>query len=104
MVESIKAQTLLLFPDFSKEFQLHTDASDGAIGAVLQQDKYIIGFFSKKLTMSQRNYTVTEKEFFAISQSLKFFRNIIFGTEIKIHIDHHGNIFESSNLSSRIQR
>lgn len=45
----------------NKPFHLYADASNYAIGAVLKQENKTIGIFSKKLTKSERNYTITEK-------------------------------------------
>ena len=43
---------ILKYPDYNKTFKLHTDASDGAIGAVLTQEydgtDHSISYYSKK--------------------------------------------------------
>ena len=54
-------ETLLTYPDWSKPFDIHTDASDFQLGAVISQDGKPIAFFSRKLNSAQKNYTVTEK-------------------------------------------
>ncbi|GKG30494.1 reverse transcriptase [Tanacetum coccineum] len=42
-------------------FELHTDASDFAIGGVLMQDGHPIAFESRKLNKTEREYTVQVK-------------------------------------------
>jgi len=44
----VKASVLKL-PDFDKEFEIHSDASDFAIGGVLLQEGRLVAFESKKL-------------------------------------------------------
>ena len=55
-------ETLLTYPDWSKPFKIHTDASDYQLGAVISQEGKPIAFFSWKLNSVQKNYTTTEKE------------------------------------------
>ncbi len=40
-------ETLLFYPDFNKEFEIHTDASLRQIGAVISQDGKPIAFYSR---------------------------------------------------------
>ena len=67
----ISKETLLNYPDWSKPFVIHTDASDYQLGAVISQDKKPIAFFSRKLNKAQRNYTTTEKELLSIVECVK---------------------------------
>ena len=52
---------MLAYPNFSKKFVIHTDASDYQLGAVIAQEGKPLAFFSRKLFKAQRNYTTTEK-------------------------------------------
>jgi hypothetical protein len=75
----IARETKLAFPDFSKPFNIHTDASNFQLGAVISQEGNPIAFYSRKLTSAQTRYTVTEKELLSIVEVLKAFKNILFG-------------------------
>ena len=44
---------MLNYPDFSKEFEIHTDASDKQLGAVIAQDNKPIAFYSRRLSSAQ---------------------------------------------------
>lgn len=83
----VNEQPKLNFPDTNKEFKIFTDAFNTGVGAVLTQDKNIIGYFSHKLTNSQRKYNTIEKELQGIILSLKNFRKIILGCQITIVTD-----------------
>jgi hypothetical protein len=48
----VKASVLKL-PDFDKEFEIHSDASDFAIGGVLVQERRLVAFESKKLSETE---------------------------------------------------
>lgn len=58
-------------PNFSKEFYIQSDASDVAVGGMLFQldnDKQpiVLGYHSKTLNKSQKNWRATEKEMFGV--------------------------------------
>ncbi|EEQ99910.1 retrovirus polyprotein, putative, partial [Perkinsus marinus ATCC 50983] len=56
----------LAYPDFEQPFQLVTDASDYAIGAVLEQQGRPLAFYSQALSGAQLRWPVYEKEAYAI--------------------------------------
>ncbi|KAH8273309.1 hypothetical protein KR018_010569, partial [Drosophila ironensis] len=62
----VSQDVVLAYPDFTKEFQLTTDASNYAIGAVLEQNGRPITFISRTLTSTEENYATNEKEMLAI--------------------------------------
>ena len=45
----ISKETLVAFPDFSKPFVIHTDASHTQLGAIISQNNKPIAFYSRKL-------------------------------------------------------
>jgi hypothetical protein len=62
---------ILVFPDWSKDFNVHVDASSIALGAVLAQPSagdidHPISFASRKISTFERNYTTTEREVLAM--------------------------------------
>ena len=58
----IAKETLLAYPNFSKPFHIHTDASDVQLGVCISQDGKPIAFYSRKLNPAQTKYTTTEQE------------------------------------------
>ena len=88
MKKILSRETLLAYPDFSKPFDIHTDASHTQLGAVVSQDGKPIAFYSRKLNPAQTRYTTTERELLAIVETLKEFRNILLGQKIEVHTDH----------------
>ena len=62
---------ILIQPDQDAQFQLETDASGYATGAVLSQlcednKWHLVGFTSKSLSSAERNYEIHNKELLSI--------------------------------------
>lgn len=83
---------ILQHPDFTKPFNLTTDASNFAIGAVLSQgpigSDLPIAYASRTLNPAECNYSTIEKELLAIVWATKYFRPYLFGNKFKIISDH----------------
>ena len=79
-----------MVPD--QPFQLRTDASNTAIGAVLEQDRQgtwvPVCFFSRNLTPSQLNWSPREKEAYAVVASLVKWAGWIGTTPVTVIKDH----------------
>ena len=73
--EILAEDSLLYFPDESRPFEIHTDASKYAIAAVLLQVQdgvlRTIEYYSRSLKSAELNYNVTEKEFLAIISAIE---------------------------------
>ncbi len=74
---TIARKVVLAYPDFSKVFEIYTDASSKQLGAVLTQENRQIVFVSWKLSTTQRKYSVTEIELLAIVKALKEFKGML---------------------------
>jgi hypothetical protein len=84
---------ILVFLDWSKEFNVHVDASSIALGALLAQPRvgdinHTLSFTSRKLSITDINYTVTEREGLAMVYALQKFYHYLFGGHFKILTDH----------------
>jgi len=84
------SDTCLYAPDYSKPFHLYTDASFAAVGAWIGQydskeQLRPIAFASKKLTASRLNYSVIEKELYAVVWSVQVFYQYVFATEVHLY-------------------
>jgi hypothetical protein len=67
------ADALAACPGHNKQFDVYTDASDFQLGACIIQEGSLAAYFSCKLTKSQQNYTIMEKEMFSIVTTLEEF-------------------------------
>lgn len=103
MKKIISREVLLSYPDFSKPFDIHTDASHTQLGAVLSQNNKPLAFYSRKLNPAQTRYTTTERELLAIVETLKEFRNILLGHEIRVYTDHKNLTYKNFN-TERVMR
>ena len=99
----IAKETLLAYPNFNARFDLHTDASQTQLGAVISQDGIPIAFYSRKLNPAQTRYTTTEKELLSIVETLKEFRNILLGQQVRVYTDHKNLTYKQFN-TDRVMR
>ena len=82
----IKLPTLA-YPNPQSPFDLHTDASDMGLGAVLVQNGRPVAFASRTLTSAEKNYSTTEKECLAIVWALQYFYPYVYGATFTIYTD-----------------
>ncbi|KAF8114118.1 hypothetical protein N665_0041s0007 [Sinapis alba] len=79
-------------PDLDLPFEIMTNASDFAIGAVLGQQKhkklYVIYYASRTMDEAQCRYATTEKELLDIVYAFVKFRSYLVGSKVIVHTDH----------------
>lgn len=90
--QAIADASLLVHPHPDAATHIMVDASDTAIGAVLQQEInhqwQPIAFFSKKLTSAETKYSTFDRELLAIYLSIKHFQYFVEGRNFYILTDH----------------
>ena len=84
---------LVVFPDFSKNFQLETNASGKGLGAVLaqkQDDGSVkpIAFASRTLQADEHNYDMTEMEELGVVWAVQQFFHYLYGHKCMVFMDH----------------
>jgi hypothetical protein len=72
-------EVLLLYLDFTKPFQMYTDASHLQLDAIITQSEKPIAYWSRKLNTAQTRYTTTERKLLSIVEALQEFRNVLLG-------------------------
>jgi hypothetical protein len=83
---------ILVFPDWSKEFHVHVDASSIALKVVLAQPgigdiDHPLSFASKKLSIAEINYTTIEREGLAMVYAPQKFYHYLLGGHFKMFTD-----------------
>ena len=91
--KALTDESMLAFPNLSKEFTLWCDASDDALGAVLiqQGDDGVskpVEFASRVLSKREAAYSVTEREALAIVFAVRHFRHYLHGVKFRLVTDH----------------
>lgn len=89
---SLSEATLLVHPDSTAELAIQTDASDTAIGAVLQQRQgqewQPLAFFSRKLSPAQTKYSPYDRELLAIYEAIRYFKFMVEARTFTVFTDH----------------
>lgn len=95
--KSLSEAAMLTHPCHLSELSLVVDASNTAIGAVVQQKVdgswRPLSFYSKKFNNAQQKYSAYDRELLAIYQSIIYFKNILEGRIFSIFTDHKPLIF-----------
>ena len=110
--QALSSATYLTFPAPGAPLTLSTDASDIAIGGVLEQvihgTPQPIAFFSRKLSPAESRYSTFDRELLAVYSSVRHFRHFLQGTSFTIQTDHlplvHAFTKKSDPISARQQR
>jgi hypothetical protein len=97
---TIAKEVVLAYPDFTKLFEIYTDASMMQLGSVITQGNRPITFFSRKLSVTQTKYSVTEIKLLAIVETLKEFQGMLWGQTIKVYTDHKNLTHDALGLTS----
>ncbi|XP_036322026.1 uncharacterized protein K02A2.6-like [Rhagoletis pomonella] len=79
--QALVSSTLLAHPNVNAEWAIFTDASEYAIGAVLQQrcdnDWQPLAFFSKKLSSSTTKKSTYDRELDAVYEAIQHFNSVL---------------------------
>jgi hypothetical protein len=106
--EALVSAPLLVHPDYSKPFELVSDASLIGTGAVLLQEGRVVAYTSKKFSAAERNYTTTEHEMLGVVRALEEWRCHFTGSaeDLKLVTDHNPiTYFDSKkSLTRRLER
>ena len=83
---------ILVAPRDEGTYVLDTDASDQALGVVLQQEQdgvlRVIAYASRALSDVERRYCITRKELLGVVYGLKKFRQHLLGRPVVVRTDH----------------
>jgi len=77
------SKPILAYPNRDLPFLVETDSSNFAFGAILSQTSpfdnktHPVAFYSRSLTLAERNYPIYDKEFLAIVDSLEHWRHLL---------------------------
>lgn len=109
--ECLVSAPVLSCPDYSKPFEVHTDASSYGVGAMLTQSidgkEHPIAYMSKSLTAAEKNYSITERETLAVITALEHWRCYIEnGQQFTVYTDHSALkwFLSLSNPTGRLAR
>jgi hypothetical protein len=99
LIHSFTVAPVLLLPDRDRPFCLITNASNFAVGAILEQPDLLnrwhpIAYHSKSLIDAEQNYDIHDKELFAIVHTLEAFCHYLEG---------HPELFEIWSNHSNLQ-
>ena len=103
--EALATATLLVHPKPHAPTCIMADASDFAVGAVLQQrigdGWHPIAYFSRKLRPPETRYSTFDQELLAVYLAIKHFRHFVEGREFYVLTDHKPLTFALSTNSDK---
>ena len=105
--EALTSTPVLVTPDPELPYEVYTDASDFALGAVLLQDHghglQPVAYLSRKLSETEHRYPIGDKEMLGIYYALTEWRCYLEGVKFKVNSDHlnHTWFATKRNLNRR---
>jgi hypothetical protein len=93
---AVASEPVLHLPNFKLPFEVHTDASDKAIGGVLVQEGHHVAYESKKLKEAKQRYSAYEKEMLVVIHCLLVWRVYLLWTKFIVRTDNTANTFPFS--------
>ena len=103
--QAIADASLLTYPQADAPTNIMTDASNNAVGAVLQQEVdnawRPIAFFSKTLKPRETRYSTFDRELLAVYLAIKHFQYFIEGRQFHVLTDHKPLVFALQSHSDR---
>ena len=104
--DALARATYLAHPSATADMCINTDASDTAVGAVLQQRLNgvwaPISFFSRKFHAAETKYSTFDKELLAMYLAVNNFRYFIDGRQVTLFTDHLPLTFVYKNISDKL--
>ena len=108
--QALDSSPVLMVPDTSSQFILHTDACKDAFGAVLSQERggeiRPIAFISRKTSPSEKNWSTTDLECGAVLYAFAQFRHYLLGKRFKLYTDHSAilHLLQKKDTSAKYLR
>ena len=110
--KSLMEDPIIGLPDFSGSctFEIHTDASDSGLGAILCQinketnEQKVIQYASRMLTDVELRYHTQEKEALAIVFAVQKFRPYVLGAHFIVRTDHKSLQWLQKSEKGRLSR
>lgn len=89
---------ILAYPNWDREFHVHVDASNFAIGATLAQVgghglDHPIYFASRLLSKAEKNFSTTEREALGMVYAVQKFRHYLLVTPFTSYVDHQALMY-----------
>ena len=88
----LSSAPILVYPDFTRDFVLETDASARGLGAILSQSYenflHPVAYASRALSQNEKRYGITDLETLAIVWACTHFHAYLYGHCVTIHTDH----------------
>ena len=94
LIEKLTSPPILAFPDYTRSFTLHIDASNKGLGAVLYQQhddkERVIAYASRGLMNTEKNYAAHKLEFLSLKWAVTDrFYDLLYGNKFEVITDNN---------------
>lgn len=90
---ALTSHPVLIMPDYSKLFEVVSDASVTGLGVVLLQEGRPVAYESRKSNSAERNYTTGEQKLLGVVHAMRSWRCYLEGVEFVVVTDHNPLVF-----------